>query len=431
MELGSDLAALRRIRRWTQEELAERSGLSVRTIRNVELGRVASPRRSSVDLLLRALGVKEVEAVHPDGDVVNWRGLPPPSHPLIGQRPDLDNLAQTVTANRLTTFVGPGGVGKTRMALGVAMALARSFRHGVAVVELGDIPPEGNSGASRAATVLDRARRSITGEPAGSVVTGPIGEGGLVDRENQSLLVLDNAEHIPHSIVVAVKELLQGYPCLHVLVTARRTLTEHLGVNREIRPLSVEPVGEHPSDGTAMELVLRRVGAHAPAGHDLAADISEVTELCRRLDGNPRALEFAAERLRTIPIQSLLATGPALGMLRTTDQALLPHQRSLAGSVRWSLGLLTAGHRQLLRQLASLPGTRFALDDVVAVNDVPEYPGMAGTLDLLSDLIDSSLVCRGRGSEYRLASYVAPIVATDAGAHARSGHCRSPVPEPG
>lgn len=367
------IAALREERGWTQEELAERSGLSVRTIRNLELGWVQSPRRSSVDLLADALGVED-DRDEPGPARIRWRGPQPPPTAPVGPRAEHDRLVQTVRANRLTTFIGPGGVGKTRLALSVAAEAGPGFRDGVVVVELGDLPPErcGN----QATAVRQRVRQQL-------------GWDRTDERAADLLLVLDNAEHIPDSVTAVTKELLGRYPGLHVLTTARRKLTERLGVNREVQPLSV--------DGGAVDLVLSHVGADAWSTEELPL----VAELCRRLGGLPRWLEFAAERLRTIPVTVLLAQGPTTQMLWTNDHALLPHQRSLADSLRWDLDLLAEDHRTLVRRLAALPTRRFTVDDVLPMP-------VSNPLMLLSELLEASLIAADSGDRYRyrLAPYV-------------------------
>lgn len=409
IELASNVVTLRRIRGWTQEELAERSGLSVRTIRNVELGRVDNPRRSSINLLLRALGADDVDLVdqHPSEQDL-WRGLPAPDQPLIGRRTELEQLARTVLGTRLTTLLGPGGVGKTRVALGVASEVRRAFAHGVAVVELGDLPAE-EAGARPAVEAIRQRAEQQVGNAGGDDASA------IPDRKANVLLVLDNAEHIPTAATAAAKELLGTFPRLHMVITTRRQLTERHGVNREISPLPVGQTDQDSLRSPAVELILRRSGADSPVAAALAADLPGLVELCRRLGGIPRALEFAAERLRTIPLRALLASGPALGLLRTSDHALLPHQRSLAESIQWSIGLLSVPHQRLLRWLAAMPTTRFTLDDVAAVRCRPAHADGGDPLELLSDLIDSSLItaCRDRLYEYRLAPYVREVVCAD------------------
>lgn len=397
------IANLRLQRGWTQEELAERSGLSVRTIRNLELGWVRNPRPSSVYLLVSALGVAEElrqPAVSPDR--IPWRGLRPPDSVPVGGAALLDELAHTVRTNRLTTFLGPGGVGKTRLALEAAARAGRFFRHGVTVAELGGLPAEG-SDPDRAADVRHQVWRQLDqGRPAAAG-----GTEAEIDADIEMLLVVDNAEHIPAGVMATVRELLAAHPGLHILVTARRSLTERLGANREIRPLAVEPApGEALRDASAVELFLRHAAVQAGAATELDRELPMVAELCRRLGGLPRNIEFAVECLRAVPIRLMLAHGPTPGMLGSHDQALLPHQRSVAESIRWSLDLLTEDHRRLLERIAALPAGRFVLDEVSADQDG------VNPLTLVSDLLDSSLLLSDPAHPYCyvLAHFVADVI---------------------
>ncbi len=143
------------------------------------------------------------------------------------------------------------------------------------------------------------------------------------------------------------------------------------------------------------------------AADGLARELPLVAELCRRLGRLPRYLEFAAERLRTIPVTLLLSHGPAKEMLWSNDHALLPHQRSLAASLRWDLDLLTDDHRLLLGQLAARQVRRFTVDDVISAD------GAASPLALLSDLLEMSLIVADpqQAYRYRLAPYVAELAA--------------------
>ena len=412
----NDIADRRRLRGWTQEELAEHSGLSVRTIRNVELGLVRRPRRSSVELIAQALGglrAPEPARASPT-DPGAWRGIRPPSAPLIGGRRAGAELADTVLTHRLTTFLGPGGVGKTRIALGVAAEIGGSFRDGVAVVELGDVPSERRAGAPQAAAVQRRVHRRLgwPAAPGPQSDAGPPGAEGTDPRAGSLLLVLDNAEHVPAGVARVARDLLTEIPGVHILITARRPVTERLGVNREIRPLSAEPAGRDPLRlAPAVELVLRHVGADTPVAVDLAHDLPAVVELCRRLDGVPRYLEFAAERLRTVPIRHLLADGPAMEMLCTNDHGLLRHQRSVADGILWNLELLTGDHRRLLHRLARRGERRFQVDDVVAECAGLELAAGATPLTLLSELLDTTLAVADPHAlyQYRLATYVGEL----------------------
>jgi predicted ATPase/transcriptional regulator with XRE-family HTH domain len=413
MDIARQVAALRRRRGWTQEVLAERSGLSVRTIRNLELGRVQYPRQSSIDLLGQALGVQgEREwssGQQADRAAAPWRGPRPPNDPVVGHRTELDQLATTVRGNRLTTLVGPGGVGKTRLALNIAAEIAGLFRHGVAVVELGDIPPERPGSGDQAAAVMQRVRHRLGGIPAPDSPPDP---GGDSEGRTDLLLILDNAEHIPASVTAAVRDLLGVLPAARILVTARRRLTERLGANREIRPLPVQaPPGQDLSRAPAVELLLRHVGADSRAAADLLEQLPLVAELCRRLGGLPRHLEFAAERMRTIPIRMMLACGPTVEMLWSDDHALLCHQKSAAAGIRWSMDLLSTDHHRLLRHLATLPRCGFSLEDSLAQYAPSSAAAAASPLMLLSDLLEMSLILADPDDHtcYRLAPYVAQV----------------------
>ena len=400
------IASLRLERGWTQEELAEHSGLSVRTIRNLELGRVRNPRRSSVDLLVNALGVTEKPRLPALGqDYAPWRGPRPPDTAAVGGATLIDPFAHTVRANRLTTLLGPGGVGKTRLALEAAAQTGRYFRHGVAVVELGALPAEGH-GPGRAAEVLHQVRRQLGRGRQGAAVGAAEPE---IDADIELLLVLDNAEHIPAGVMATVRELLAAHPGLHILITSRRRLTERLGANREIQPLAVDPApGETPRDAAAVEFFLRHAADRTRAAAELERDLPMVAELCRRLGGIPRNIEFAVESLRAVPIRLMLAHGPAPEMLWSHDQALLPHQRSVLESIRWSLDLLTDDHRRLLERIAALPAARFVLDEIASDRTHADQDG-PNPLTLVSDLLDSSLLLPDPAHpySYRLAHFVA------------------------
>ncbi|SFC57875.1 helix-turn-helix domain-containing protein [Streptomyces aidingensis] len=418
------LAELRCLRGWTQEQLAERSGLSVRTIRNLELGRVQNPRRSSIDLLAQAL---EADGVHglPEDDEpdagVRWHGPRPTGGTVVGDRAERERLAHAVRADRLSALLGPGGVGKTRLALDAAARAGRHFPDGVVVVELGDLPPERLGYRDQTAAVLRRVLRHLEPGAPGRAggADGLNGAAAAPDdprgRDARVLVVLDNAEHVPETTVGVSRYLLAEYPGLHIVITARRRLTERLGINHEIKPLPVD--GGPDAPGPAVELLLRHVGVPAEA----VTDLLSVTELCRRLGGLPRYLEFAAERLRTIPARVLLADGPSADILRSNDHALLRHQRSVAESIQWTLDLLTDEHRSVLTWIAEAVARRwFTLEDIAAQGKRGAgFPSDANPLLLFPDLLETSLLVPDPGDRYRyrLAPYVAEVLRTTAGTH--------------
>ncbi|MFC8453494.1 helix-turn-helix domain-containing protein [Kitasatospora sp. NPDC057223] len=416
------IAALRIQRGWTQEELAEYSGLSVRTIRNLELGRVQNPRRSSVDLLVTALGVADEQRQSAENlDRARWRGLPAANSALVGSPAEHQQLANTVRTNRLTTFLGPGGVGKTRMALSVAAQISHFFRDGVELVELGDLRAEHDSRDEQAMAVLHRVRRQLGRGRPGAQSGAAVAE---IEAETNMLLVLDNAEHIPAGVMAATRELQANFAGVHILITARRRLTERLGANREIQPLPLEQApGEPLSGAPAVELFLQHVGTESRAAAELEKDLPLIAELCRRLGGVPRYIEFAAECLRAIPIRLMLSYGPTPEMLWSNDHALLRHQRSVTDSILWSIGLLGEEHRLLLERIAALPTRRFVLDEITAEYDRLGRGTSPNPLTLVSDLLDTSLLLPDPAHHYhyRAAPFVAEVVQRLAAARPTAG----------
>jgi predicted ATPase len=287
----------------------------------------------------------------------------------------------------------------------------------VAVVELGAMAGD-RHGADRhgdysedgqASAVLQRITRQL-GRGRASPPGGPDAE---LEADADMLLVLDNAEHIPSGVMAAVRELLVTHPGVHILVTTRRRLTQRLGVNREIQPLSATPPpGGALHDAPAVELFLRHVAPDSRTAAELDQDLPLIAELCRRLGGLPRNIEFAAECLRAIPIRLMLAHGPTPEMLWSNDQALLRHQRSATDSILWSLDLLSADHRLLLERIAGLRTDRFALDEITAQEDRPGQRAAPSPLTLVSDLLDTSLLLPDpvHRYRYRLAHFVRDVV---------------------
>lgn len=402
------LLALRTQRGLTQEELSERSGISVRTIRNLERGRIQSPRRSSLDLLLSVLdpdagraergaaaaaaaGTRSAKAPGAGGRASvqpgPWRGPRPPRTALVGQDGTVGRLCELIAAGPVTVVTGPGGVGKTRLALAAAERMARSFPGGVAVAQLGRVPACAGGAAADVAARLAVARRTVDAT-LGSATQPPSCGGGL--------LVLDTTEHLPQVAALLVEHLRGAWPDLRLVLTTRRPP----GLP-EARLWEAEPL----APDSAVELMRRRLasgsGDDGPAGVPAA-----LAELCRELDGVPRLLEFAAYRLRSVPPSALMAPENVLELLGFPDFSLLPHQRSLLGSMRWSWDMLSRRQQQFMAALAAQPGP--------VTSDGPELTALepeftrTEAIRLLAELADASLlqVRRGPRYEYRMLRHV-------------------------
>ncbi len=421
-QLRHFLAGRRRACGWTQEELAERSGVSVRTIRNIETGSNINPRRASVELLLSAFGNSLAQlageaSVRPGMPAVDtflprqrggpwlpentvnptrWYGPRPVAETMVGRAEDLRHVLATLQRGRLLVLTGPGGVGKTRLALSAAAQMQALFRDGVAVVELGQCVPE----APGAATQDDAASHEQVRRAVRQVVRAarPVSaEHGSADL----LLVIDNAEHVVRSVSRVVLELQAAHPGLRVLITSRRPLPITSADVWEVAPLDVENWGGD-APPAAVELFLRRVRSMVPT-INLASRMPLVVELCRRLEGFPRVIETAAHCIRTVSLESLLRSGSTLHMLDQIHLTTASRHRTLAESVRWSYELLAPAERTLLHHLADSFET-FTVEDVTRATPACR-DGESSLVGSLAELADASLIRVHRGARYEYRMY--------------------------
>jgi predicted ATPase/DNA-binding CsgD family transcriptional regulator len=314
--------------------------------------------------------------------------LPAEATSFIGRRRELVELRKRLSAARLVSLVGPGGVGKTRLAIRIATDLARGFPGGAWLVELADIRDPALVANAVVAALDLRDQASI--EPLPLLIS--------YLRDKELLLVLDNCEHLLAAAAVLVADVIRAAPGVRVIATSREPLSVS---GEQVVPL---PPLELPSANAAEPLdQLRRTeavmlfaerAAAASGRFELtASNQATVADLCRRLDGLPLAIELAAVRTRVLsPEQILERLSDRFGLLTGGSRAALPRHQTLQTTIDWSHELLAASERALLRRLCVFAG-RFTLDDVESVcisDDVPP----ANTLNLLSSLVEKSLVMR-------------------------------------
>ncbi|HEX5617530.1 MAG TPA: BTAD domain-containing putative transcriptional regulator [Solirubrobacteraceae bacterium] len=276
------------------------------------------------------------------------RTAPAPSLPaaptgLVGRAAELDAVSDLLRAHRLVTILGPGGVGKSRLALELAHRLAGEFRDGARFVALAAID----------------ARDRLDAELAQAVD----------DDNTERLLVLDNFEQLVDA-APAVSDLLARAPGVRVLVTSQAAL--RISGEREIplAPLAGEP---------AVELFVARA-------RDAAPDDPAVAELCARLDGLPLAIELAAARTRLLaPAAILERLGGRLDLLTGGPRDAPARQRTLRAAIEWSHDLLSAAEQDAFARLAVFAGG-WSVDAAEAV--------LGDVLDTLEALVDRSLVVR-------------------------------------
>ena len=252
---------------------------------------------------------------------------------------------------RLLTLTGPGGVGKTRLALATAAAMANGFADGVVFVPLAAIADPG---------LVPSAIITALG------VRGP-GDASLLERvtamlrQRQLLLVLDNFEQVVEAAPL-VADLLAACPGLKVLVTSRVRLRVSAEHEHAVPPLGLAETGEHaPVDAAAASEAVRLFVARAQAVKAdfalTAENAATVAAICRRLDGLPLAIELAAARVKVLPPRALLARlEQRLPLLTGGGRDLPARQQTMRDTIAWSHDLLTPEEQILFRRLAVFVG---------------------------------------------------------------------------
>ena len=309
--------------------------------------------------------------------------LPAESTSFVGRRRLLAEVKAALTGTRLLTLVGPGGVGKTRLALRAAADLRRTVRDGVWFIDLAGL---GDPHLVPKAVINSLGLADKSGEwPTSLLVTH------LASRE--ALLVLDNCEHLLDAIAVLADVVLKEAPGARLLATSRQPL----GISGErvlqVPPLTVPGESSESAQSEAAALFVARVSEAGVQLDDSDATRELILALCRHLDGMPLALELAAVRLRTIGLEELIERlTDRFGLLTSGSRAALPRQQTLRATIDWSHDLLSGQEKAVLRRLAVLPSD-FGLDAAEAVAAGATID-RSGVLELLSSLIEKSFVVR-------------------------------------
>ncbi|HEX7102287.1 MAG TPA: tetratricopeptide repeat protein [Nitrolancea sp.] len=388
----------------TQEGLAERAGLSARGISDLERGRRSNPYFETVRLLADALelededraaliaaargcGIDSSPALEPPTN------LPRPLTSLIGRAGDIRNVCQFLQRPgvRLVTLTGPGGVGKTRLALEVAAEMRSAFPDGCYVVSL----------AALRAPDLVLATIAHTLGLADSRNEPPLTRLMTRLRDRRLLLVVDNFEHLL-AAAPSVSDLLTGCPDLTVLATSRAPLALSGEQEFVVSPLTLpdsqqsmdlETVAQTPSAA----LLLERLPAIDPRFLRAEVNVAAITEICQRTEGLPLAIELAAARGRHLTLQELAARlERRLDVLTHGPRDLPARQQTLRDTIAWSYDLLAPQEQRLLRWLAVFAGgwtLEHAEELCRGDGGVP-----INVMDGLAALVDSSLVWFQRGS---------------------------------
>lgn len=305
---------------------------------------------------------------------------------FVGRGAELDRVRRLVTEERLVTLTGAGGVGKTRLAVEVAILLASEFPDGVWYVDLAPIsdPEVAPIAVARALGLADDPGRS-TMDTLVRFVAG-----------RHMLVVMDNCEHLLDASAALIVDLLAESPKLRVLATSREPIAVAGEVDWRVPSLALAD--------EAIELFAERARHVRP---DFAVDETSaavLNEICQRLDGLPLAIELAAARVRSLSLTEILeGLQDRFRLLTGRSRSAVRRQQTLRASVDWSHALLTEPERMLFRQLAVFPaGFDLAATQAVVGGETLEPYDV---LDQLSQLVDKSLVVSddsGGRTRYRL-----------------------------
>lgn len=394
----------------SQEALAERAGISARAVGDLERGFHHAPRLETVRLLADALRLDAhdraalLAAARPEVTTaptahapspLPTAALPLPLTRLIGREQDVAALGRLLAQDehRLVTLTGPGGTGKTRLALAIAAASGDRYRDGVWFVDLSPL--------SDADLVLPAIAAAFGVREAGGGLAARLVE---VFGEKRLLIVLDNFEHVVEAAVV-VADLLVRAPGLQVLATSRAPLHAYGEWEYPLLPLPVPdparlPPPEVLSEYGSVRLFIERAQAVQPEFSLTSANAPVVAAICHRLDGLPLAIELAAARLKMLPPPALLTRLEKRLPLLTGGASTLPaRQRTMRSTIAWSYDLLSPEEQTLFRRLAIFAGG-FTLSAAEAMED-PDEEHVA--FDGVAALVEHSLLRQtpGIGDEPR------------------------------
>jgi predicted ATPase/DNA-binding CsgD family transcriptional regulator len=311
--------------------------------------------------------------------------LPEEQNSFIGRERELAELRQVLRRTRALTLCGPGGIGKTRLALRLLAAAAAEFPDGVWFVELADLQ-QPDQVVSRIAAII-----GIT-EEAGRPLPETLGD---ALRPRRLLLALDNCEHLLDACAQVSRHLLASAPGLRLLITSREPLSVAAETIWRVPPLSMAPAGANPAvtgDAhryEAIRLFTDRAAASRP-GFTIGPDnLAAVTAICRALDGMPLAIELAAARVRALSVEQIAARlDDRFGLLTAGDRSGALRQRTLRATIDWSYDLLTGPERALFLRLSVFTGWSLEMaEQVCADEDLPA----ADVLGLTAALVDKSL----------------------------------------
>jgi predicted ATPase/DNA-binding SARP family transcriptional activator len=329
---------------------------------------------------------------------------PQPKHNLpaqvtsfVGREKEITQVKELLETHRLVSMTGPGGVGKTRLALQTAKQMTGEFEDGVWLAELAPL-----------------ADPQLVGQAVGEALGYQLAAGPKALKiieyllePKHLLLILDNCEHLLEACARLADALLHACPRLHLLATSRETLGIAGEASFRVPSLSLPDVHNLPpleslAQGEAVHLFVERAAAASPGFHLTPANAPAVAQVCAHLDGIPLALELAAARVKLLQVEEIAHhLDDRFRLLTGGSRAALPRYQTLRASIDWSYTLLSPAERNLLQRLSVFAGD-WSLEGAESVG-CGEGIQSCEVLELLGQLLNKSLVLAeaGNGPETR------------------------------
>jgi predicted ATPase/DNA-binding winged helix-turn-helix (wHTH) protein len=341
-----------------------------------------------------------VELNHVPSAAEPARHLPASLTRVIGRSESVAAISSQLARRRFVTITGPGGIGKTTVALAVATHLADTYADKACFVELASLTDE----------------RLIPGALASVLGLTTLGDQPLAAlaahlRNKSMLIVLDNCEHALDAVAVLAESLLRGAPGIHLLATSRQPLRGEGEFLYHLPALAVPLRTDRPSLAealgfSAVELFAERAAASLDTFELTGTNLATVIDICHRLDGIPLAIELAAARVDLFGVEGLASRlNDCFSVLTKGRRTALPRHQTLRATLDWSFELLSEAEKIVLRRLAPLAG-EFTMEAAIALAS-GAGPAAPDLVDTITGLIEKSLVATdlsGNIVSYRLLS---------------------------
>jgi predicted ATPase/class 3 adenylate cyclase len=305
---------------------------------------------------------------------------------FVGREKEIVEVKRELLGERFVTLTGPGGTGKTRLALQVAAELLELFPHGVWLVELASLSDPSLVPQTVAAVL---GIRESAGRPILGLLTDYL-------RAKELLLIIDNCEHLLSACAQLVATLLQSCPHICILTTSREALNIPGELSFRVPSLSIPDARHLPplpalSQYEAMQLFVERAEIVQPGFELTDTNAQAIAQICRRLDGIPLAIELSVARVKIMPVEQVAARlDDRFRLLTGGSRTALPRHQTLRALIDWSYDLLSEQERMLFRRLSVFAGgwTLEAAEEICAGEGLER----GDILDLLTQLVNKSLV---------------------------------------